>query len=58
MEHGSGWGIWLAYGAIIAFLLLLLFVFVRTMMLFSTLTFMPLSRVVQWIGRLFFRRRS
>jgi len=58
MEHASSWGIWLAYGAIVLFLALLLAVFVRTMMLFSTLTFMPLARVVRRVERLFGRRRS
>jgi hypothetical protein len=52
MENGSTWGTWLAYVAIVAFLLLLLGVFVRTMMMFATLTIMPLSRVGQWILRL------
>lgn len=52
MENGSTWGTWLAYVAIVVFLLFLLAVFVRTMMLFSTLTFMPIARVVRRIARL------
>jgi hypothetical protein len=57
MEHASSWGMWLAYGTIVAFLLLVLAVFLRTMMLFSTLTFMPLARIARQIERLFGRRR-
>jgi hypothetical protein len=57
MENGSSWGTWVAYGAIVAFLLLLLFVFARTMAMYATLTFMPLARVVRHIERLFGRRR-
>ena len=56
MENGSTWGIWLAYAAIVAFLLFVLFLFVRTMALFATLTFMPLARIKQQIGRLFGRK--
>ena len=56
MENGSGWGIWLAYAAIVAFLLFLVFLLARTMVLFSTLTFMPVSRVLRRIERLFGRR--
>jgi membrane-anchored protein YejM (alkaline phosphatase superfamily) len=51
MENGSTWGTWLAYAAIVAFLLFLLAVFARTMMLFSTLTFMPLSRILRRVAR-------
>ena len=55
METGSSWGVWLAYGAIVAFLLLVLFLFARTMALFATLTFMPLARIRRQIARLFGR---
>jgi hypothetical protein len=55
MENGSTWGTWLAYVAIVAFLFLLLAVFLRTMMMFATLTIMPLSRVGRWILRRFGR---
>ena len=58
MENGSSWGIWLAYGAIVLFLALLLAVFARTMMLFSTLTFMPLARILRRVTQLFGRRES
>ena len=57
MENGSGWGIWLAYGAIVLFLLFVLALFARTMMLFATLTFMPLARIARRIERVFGRRR-
>ena len=57
MESGSTWGTWVAYVAIVLFLLFLLALVVRTMMLFSTLTFMPLSRVLRGLGRLIDRRR-
>lgn len=57
MENGSSWGVWLAYGAIVAFLLLLLFVFARTMALYATLTFMPIARILEQIQRIFGRRR-
>jgi hypothetical protein len=52
MESGSVLGTWVAYVAIVAFLLFLLAVFVRTMMLFATLTFMPIARVVRRIAQL------
>ena len=51
MENGPTWTNWIAYVVIVAFLLLLVFLLGRTMMMFGTLTLMPLSR----IGR-FFRR--
>ena len=53
MENGSSWGVWVAYAAIVVFLLFVLAVFARTMMLFSTLTFMPIARALRQIGRLF-----
>ena len=55
MEHGTTWGTWLAYAAIVVFLALVLAVVMRTMMLFSTLTLMPVSRVLRQIARLFGR---
>ena len=55
METGSTWGTWLAYTAIVVFLALLLAVFVRTMALFATLTFMPLARLGRLLRRLFWR---
>ena len=51
MENGTVWGTWLAYAAIIAFLILLVAVFIRTMAMFATLTFMPLARVGRWFVR-------
>jgi len=56
MEHGTVWGTWLAYVAIVAFLVFLFALIVRTMALFSTLTFMPLAHVGRWIVRLFSRQ--
>ncbi|HET9013764.1 MAG TPA: hypothetical protein VFN38_18195 [Gemmatimonadaceae bacterium] len=58
METGSTWGTWLAYSAIVAFLILLVAVFVRTMAMFATLTIMPLSRVGRWCLRIIRRRES
>lgn len=46
----------MAYAVIIAFLLFVLAVFARTMMLFSTLTFMPIARALRQIGRLLGRQ--
>jgi len=56
MESTTTWGTWLAYAAIVVFLLLVLVVFARTMMLFGTLTLMPVSRVVRRLARLLGRR--
>ena len=56
MENGTGWGVWVAYAVIVAFLLFLLFLFARTMALFATLTFMPLARLKRQIERLFGRK--
>ncbi len=58
MESGSIWGTWLAYAAIVAFLILLLAVFLRTMAMFATLTFMPVAHVGRWITRVILRRGS
>ena len=55
MENGSILGTWLAYAAIVLFLLFLLALVVRTMALFATLTIMPISRVGRWLLRLFGR---
>ena len=56
MESGSTLGTWVAYVAIVAFLVFLLIVFARTMLLFSTLTFMPVARVWRRIVRAVARR--
>jgi hypothetical protein len=58
MEHGSTWGTWLAYAAIVTFLILLLAVVLRTMMMYATLTLMPLARILRRIERLLGRGRS
>jgi Ni/Fe-hydrogenase subunit HybB-like protein len=55
MENGTAWGVWIAYVAIVLFLTLLVVVFARTMMLFGTLTLMPISRVARRFARLFRR---
>jgi hypothetical protein len=55
MENGTAWGVWIAYVAIVLFLVLLVVVFARTMMLFGTLTLMPISRVARRFARLFQR---
>ncbi len=52
MEDGSIVGTWLAYAAIVLFLLFLLALVLRTMALFATLTIMPISRVGRWLLRL------
>jgi len=52
MENGSTLGTWVAYVAIVLFLLFLLALIVRTMLLFATLTIMPISRVGRWFLRL------
>jgi hypothetical protein len=56
MEGGTSLGVWLAYGAICAFLLLLFVVFARTMMLFATLWFSPVAHLASRLLRI--RRRS
>lgn len=55
MENGTTWGSWLAYAAIVVFLLFVLAVFVRTMMLFGTLTLMPIARIMRRLARVFGR---
>ncbi|HEY5416484.1 MAG TPA: hypothetical protein VIK41_16710 [Gemmatimonadaceae bacterium] len=55
MENGSTLGTWLAYAAIVLFLVFLLALVIRTMGLFATLTIMPISRVGRWFLRLFGR---
>jgi len=52
MENSSIWGTWLAYAAIVGFLVLLLAVIARTMVMFGLLTLMPLARVGRWLVRL------
>jgi hypothetical protein len=52
MENGSAGGTWIAYVAIVLFLLFLLALILRTMLLFATLTIMPVSRVGRWLLRL------
>ena len=52
MENGSILGTWLAYAAIVLFLLFLLALVLRTMALFATLTIMPISRAGRWLLRL------
>ena len=48
----------MAYVVIVLFLIFIVFLMARTMMLFSTLTLMPISRVMRRIQRLFVRDRS
>jgi hypothetical protein len=55
MENGSTLGTWLAYAAIVLFLVFLLALVIRTMGLFATLTIMPIARVGRWFLRLFGR---
>ena len=52
MENGSILGTWLAYAAIVPFLLLLMALMLRTMALFASVTIMPTSRVGRWFLRL------
>jgi len=58
METGTTWGTWLAYAAIVGFLLFLFAVVVRTMLMFATLTFMPLARIGRWMLQLIGRGES
>jgi len=58
MENGSTLGTWLAYAAIVVFLSLLLALVVRTMLLFATLTIMPISRAGRWLLRLIGRDQA
>jgi Ni/Fe-hydrogenase subunit HybB-like protein len=58
MENGTAWGVWIAYVAIVVFLVLLVALLARTMMLFGTLTLMPLSRIARRFARFFGRGRS
>jgi len=55
VESGTAWGVWIAYVAIVLFLILLVVVFARTMMLFGTLTLMPISRIARRFARFFGR---
>lgn len=52
MEGGTTWGVWFAYIVIGIFLALVLAVFLRTMMLFGTLTLMPIARVWRRLKRI------
>jgi hypothetical protein len=47
MEGGSTVFVYIAYGLIGAFLLLLIVIFLRTALLVSTLLFMPVARVLR-----------
>ena len=47
----------MAYAAIVTFLILLLAVVLRTLMMYATLTLMPLARILRWIERLLGRGR-
>jgi hypothetical protein len=58
VENSSSWSNWVAYVVIVLFLIFIVFLMARTMMLFSTLTLMPISRVMRRIQRLFVRDRS
>lgn len=58
MENGSTLGTWVAYVAIVLFLLFLLALILRTMLLFATLTIMPISRVGSWLLRLIGRGQA
>ena len=49
MEGGSALGTWVAYAAICAFVLLALFIVLRSAMFFSLLLLMPLARLFRWV---------
>lgn len=49
IEGGGGWGILLAYAAIVAFLLLLFVVVARTVFLYTLLLILPAGRLLRWI---------
>jgi hypothetical protein len=49
IESGGGAGIWIAYAAIVAFVLLLLVILARTAALYSLLLILPLGRLLRWI---------
>jgi hypothetical protein len=51
MESGTTWGNWVAYAAICIFLFLALVVVARTMLMFATLTFMPVARILSRVKR-------
>lgn len=57
MEQGSAVGTYLAYAAIVLFLVLLGLVLARTMLLTSVLLFAPIRRVWTWLVGGFGRRR-
>ena len=58
MENSTSLGNWVAYVVIVLFLIFIVFLMARTMMLFSTLTYMPIARVFRRIQRLFVRDRT
>jgi hypothetical protein len=58
VEHSSSWGTWVAYVVIVLFLIFLVFLMARTLLLFSTLTLMPMSRVLRRVQRLFVHERE
>jgi len=49
IEGGNGAGIYLAYAAIVGFLVLLVAVVLRTILLYSVLLLLPVGRVLRWI---------
>jgi hypothetical protein len=49
IESGGWAGIWIAYAAIVAFVLLLLVILARTAALYSLLLILPLGRLLRWI---------
>lgn len=49
MEGGSALGTWIAYVGICVFVLLALFIVLRSAMFFSLLLLMPLARLFGWV---------
>jgi hypothetical protein len=47
MEDGTTIGVWIAYAAIVAFLVLLVLVITRTIVMYTLLTIMPISRILR-----------
>lgn len=50
MENATSWSTWLAYGAIVTFLLFVLALMLRTLFLFSLLWLSPAARVLRRMG--------
>ena len=50
MENGSSGGTWIAYGAIVLFLVFVAVFLLRTIMLWSLLLLEPLGHVRDWLG--------